>query len=692
MRAWPDPLQRLFARAAARLRWIALARGAGLALLVTLPVLVARVAGLATTASAVAIGAAALVLVSAISLWRAPRQPDAVAAAIESRTPMARNLLVTAAEMVVKPSPIRPDVRDVVLRDAADVASRIDLAALFPAQRVSTILIVAAALWATGLSLNGQWIARARDIVGASVPGAPSITRVTVTITPPSYSGRPPQTVNDPERVEALAGSLIHVDVDAAADHVDMMGVGERHALGRNGATAFRGDLTATIDGFIAIQPFGGADLAGVRRVISLAVQPDRSPVAHIVVPGKDLFLPAATATLPVKIDATDDIGLSALSLTYTKVTGSGENFSFKTGEFPLQIIRARADAWSATSSIPLSSLGLEPGDVVVYRAVVRDTLPGREASESDAFVIEILRPGEAMSEGFSIDDEKDKYAISQQMIVIKTEKLIAKKNSMTSEAFADEARNIAAEQKKIRSEFVFMMGGEFEDASASADGSINEEEEAANEAELMAGRMQNNGRRDIIQATRYMSDAVVALTNISPTQALPREKAALVALQRAFTKSRYILRVLTPRERIDDARRLSGKLNDAAAWRRLVADVPEDPRATALLNALAGVVKVAALTQYGAPEANALAGIAEAILRVDSALAPVAQAFAKAGTSIAASKSAAETAALIDAAAAQLSAAARRGLPSAASSTDASRARLRGALTDALKRGGGGR
>lgn len=689
MPVWPDPLRLLFARAVVRLRLLAALRSLSVALVGSLLFVIARGFGLLPMPWAIGMSAVMVLTVCGAAIWRAPRSAEAIAAAIESRTREAKNLLVTAAEITARPSPIRADVRDVVLRDAADVAARIDLAALFPFQRFALVALCAAALWAAGWSIDRGWIARAKEIARGVAPGTPAIARVVMTVTPPAYAGRQPLTLTDPERVDALEGSTIRVRVDATAEHVDLIGIGERHALAHASDGAFVGEVTAAADGFLAVQPFGAGASAGVRRVISLAVTLDHPPIARITRPGKDLFLTAAASALPVTIEATDDIGLASLKLTYTKVTGSGENFEFKNGELPLHLNREGPQHWTATSSIPLPSMGLEQGDVLVYRVVVGDTQPGRAPIESDAFVIEILRPGEALAEGFSIDEEKDKYALSQQMIIIKTERLIAKKATLAADVFADEAHTIAAEQRKVRAEFVFMMGGEFEDA-ASEGGQINEEEEAANEAELAAGRMQNNGRRDIIQATRHMSDAAQLLTNINPAQALPREKAALDALQRAFTKSRYILRVLTPRERIDDTRRLGGKLGDAVSWRRQVVDVPNDPRATALLAALARVADVAALKTYGPTEANALAGIAESILRVDATLAAVAQQFAQAGTGIAAGKPAAATAALIDAAAAKLSASARAGLAAAPAGQDPSRARVAGALADALKRRGG--
>jgi hypothetical protein len=668
---------------------LAVANAMTVALIVSIPVLIARWMGLVSTPLCIGLGVVATAIGAAVAVARSPRRPDALAAAIEARTPVARNLLVTAAELAVRAQPIRADVRDVVMRDAADAARHVDVAYLFPGRRAVLTLLITSALWVGLLVGNGTWIARARDIARGSATGTPSIGRVVITVTPPSYAGRPAVTLTDPDRIDALSGSLMHVDVDAVADHVELASVGERHELAQSGGH-FGGDMTVAGDGFLALQPFGAGDSAGVRRVISLTATPDHPPAARITAPGKDLYLTAVTSTVPVTIEATDDIGLATLQLTYTKVTGSGENFEFKEGAFPVQVQRESAVKWTASAQMPLASLGLEAGDVLVYRAVVGDSRPGRAPIESDAFVIQIRRPGESLSEGFAIDENQDKYALSEQMIIIKTERLIAKKSSMTAEAFSDEAQTIAAEQRKVRAEFVFMMGGEFEDAAASATGDINEEEEAANETELLAGRMQNNGRLDIVLATRRMSAAAQMLTNIDPVQALPHEKAALTALQRAFTRSRYILRVLTPRERIDDARRLSGKLDGVTAWRRTLAETIDDPRTAALLTAMQGIAGVSRLARYGPADANALAGISEAILRADSSLAATAQLFTDAAKAAAGGKSASEVAALVDAAALKLSAAVRQALTAAPQSADPSRSRLRGALADSLKGRGG--
>jgi hypothetical protein len=690
----PDTLASFFARAAARMGLVAGARGVALALGAGVPLLALRWTGALPAAQVLIALAIAVFVVAAMMMWRSPRRPLQVAAEIETRTRAAKNLLVTAAEIETNRTPLRVDVREVVLRDAAGAAARVHLPELFPLKRPLVWIAALAVVWAAGLAVDRTSVARARDRLAGRAP-APEISKVTITVTPPEYTGRAAEVLSDPERVEVIAGSSLRIVAEGSATEIELAAVGQRHRLQASADSRFGGELVASEDGFIALQPFGAGDSAGLRRVIPLSVVQDRAPLARITAPGKDLFLAKPDRTLPVRIEATDDIGVASLRLTFTKVTGSGENFTFVAGEFPLQITRqpaaGRPDTWIATSTLPLPSLGLEPGDLLVYRALVGDRRPGAAPVESDAFVIQIQMPGEALAEGFTIDEEKDRYAISQQMIIIKTERLIANKNKLAPEDFAEQAAGLAAEQRKVRAEFVFMMGGEFEDATT-ATGDLNEEEEAANESELSAGRMQNNGRRDIINATRYMSRAAQSLTNVQPGAALPDEKSALAALQRAFVKSRYILRVLTPRERVDDQRRLSGKLDAALDWRRPVEAASDDPRSRALLKSLSDTSQLVALPRYTPVEANRLAATAESLLRLVPALSPVAQSFARAAAAIGAGQSTADVSSLIDAAAVALSAAARAGAPSAPANADPSLSRLRGALADQLRRAGGRR
>ena len=119
-----------------------------------------------------------------------------------------------------------------------------------------------------------------------------------------------------------------------------------------------------------------------------------------------------------------------------------------------------------------------------------------------------------------------------------------------------------------IRAEFVFMLGGEIND----------EEVEAEQSVELQAGRLQNRGQRDLRAATIAMSQAEKLLTGANTADALVAERAAVTALQRAFSRDRYILRALATRSQLDPARRLTGSSADATGWRRCRAGCGGEP------------------------------------------------------------------------------------------------------------------
>src|SRR5262249_46179740 len=152
----------------------------------------------------------------------------------------------------------------------------------------------------------------------------------------------------------------------------------------------------------------------------------------------------------------------------------------------------------------------------------------------------------------------------SQQMLIVKTDRLARQRATMSPgppDQFAEASMNLAVEQRMIRAEFVFMLGGEIED----------EEVEAERSVELQAGRLANRGQRDLRAATIAMSQAEKLLTAANPTEALAAERDAVAALQRAFARDRYILRASPSRADVDPRRRLTGSLSEAAGWVRQV-------------------------------------------------------------------------------------------------------------------------
>ena len=559
MNAWPDAesVEAFLGRVRWRLVTVRALEGAAAGVFLAL---LLALSGFGTPLQWAAAATVTLVRAALGDEWRWGwwRSLAGIASRVERRTILGRNLLYTAAEL---PRDERPYVREVVMQRAAEIARQLDPARLFSLRR-AMVLFAVGIMALVASHLFPSRMARVVQRV-PTTSSMPAMRRLTVTVTPPSYARVPPYTLTNPSRIEALVNSRIDVTVDASASLVRLETLSGVQELARS-RDAFRGSVIAEADGFLSIEPRDSRGNAGARSLVGLAVTPDRPPRVTLTSPGHDLFFSAVPSTLPVSITAEDDLALASLELRYTAVSGSGERFTFVERVVPLSVTRTSDRSWLARGTWPLAQLELAPGDLIVYRAVATDRRPGAAPVESESYVIEVVTPGAIAAEGFAADDQRDRYAVSQQMVILKTERLLARRTSLSSDSIAEESRLLAAEQRQVRAEFVFMMGGELEDAAIETSGTLelNEAAEAEAEGDLLAGRLQNQGRVDMMRAIRAMSRASAALTGTNLDQALRDERAALDNLMRAFARSRFILRALTRRERIDLDRRLSGSLN----------------------------------------------------------------------------------------------------------------------------------
>lgn len=601
-----------------RIAWRAAAEGAagGLAIACIAQLAWLRTVNAFSLSVVVALAAAA----AAIRMRVSRVSPSRAALLIERCAPASRNVVATAAELIDGTVHAHDAVRARVLRDAVRVATSLQAAAVVPLRRALIGCGAALTLWlvtAAATSLERG------DPVSNLTGAAPEIDAVDITVTAPPYSGRAPSELHDPSRVEALAGSSMHVAVRlrgrTSAAAVSLTSATGREPMKADARGIFGGDLAADADGYLAVELTEHGPVS--RKLIGLSVTPDQPPRVRVTAPGKDLVLASAQRTVDVAIEATDDLGLATLVLRYTKVSGSGEQFTFSEGEIPVAITRTDARTWTARGVIDLAGLKLVAGDMLVYRGVATDRRPGAPPSESDAFFIEIPSPGSVAAGGFALDDELDRYGLSQQMVIQKTMDLIAKRASLAADSVGRAALALAAEQRAVRAQFVFMMGGEVaEEILAAAGLDLNEEAEAANEEDLAAGRMQNQGQLALIRAIRAMSRANTSLTAVRLDTALKEERNALAQLQSAFARARYILRALTLRERLDLTRRLSGDLSAVFRTTRPAAEPAAERRTIDLRRMLAALGTLAADRELGEAEANEASRLAEGVLAIDPA------------------------------------------------------------------------
>jgi hypothetical protein len=154
-----------------------------------------------------------------------------------------------------------------------------------------------------------------------------------------------------------------------------------------------------------------------------------------------------------------------------------------------------------------------------------------------------------------------------------------------------------------VRAEFVFLMGGDV----------VDEVEEAEHSHEIEAGRLDNSGQQELLEAVRQMAQAEQRLTDGDLWEALPYEYRALNALQAAFGKARYFLRTLPTTVAIDPSRRGSGDLDlaDPASWQRAPLEPGDVERASEALARLAAMTPVSDVTT--------VTDVAETLVAIDA-------------------------------------------------------------------------
>jgi hypothetical protein len=429
---------------------------------------------------------------------------------------------------------------------------------------------IAVALAAAAGALAILMMGDSTSSVEQSTPASPvpAVSFIRVTVSPPAYLGVTPTTLENPAEVEVPAGSTVHLEVGVSAGvaWVEWPGAPVRALARGDGDGSFRAEWVPDTTETLVVAAGQAVGQSTGSRLLPVVVVPDQPPRVRIVEPGRDLAFATPSASVGVLVEAEDAERLDGLRVAYVKTSGSGETFAFAEGQVPVTLERLSARHWRGRASLPLAALGVGDGDTLVYRALARDVNPDGDWISSDAYTVDVGARLEFAGAGFAVPIEDRRYAISQQMVIVKTERLQAQRATLTPDVWMEESRGLAVEQRMVRAEVVFLSGGEVQD----------EVEEAAHSHELQEGRLENAGRAEMLRALNEMSRAEARLNAGDTAGALVFERAALAALQRAFDRRRYFLRTLSERSRIDGTRRLTGNMREARSSER-VTSAPED-------------------------------------------------------------------------------------------------------------------
>ncbi|MEX2179607.1 MAG: hypothetical protein WD801_12905 [Gemmatimonadaceae bacterium] len=421
------------------------------------------------------------------------------------------------------------------------------LALLVGMEFVVRPLVATVARTTLGARLVGADGARAGDARGSA--------NFLATVTSPGYARLPVVTLENPTTVTALVGSSI------------------RFSGGWTG--------TATMPARAGVLRLQRGD---EQRMVALEPRADSTPRVVLERPARDTVLPVAGGVIPLAAIARDDIGIISGRFEVIVSSGSGESFTFRSAELGRVSARGARDLrWE--SALDLDSLRLQPGDVVHLRATARDAnpAPDAEAGSSETRTLRVFRRGE--SDSISIEGmlppEVGQSELSQRMLIMMTERLVAQERALSRSRVGTESGTIGVEQGRLRrrvGEIIFTRLTGEEDAhdevsdaladtvspgeallrAAEAATVVDPDEHAHDEG---GGGPVINVNRPLLEAFNAMWDAERRLRVGEPRAALPHMRVALEAIQRARAAERLYLRGRPPNIVIDLPRvRLSGK------------------------------------------------------------------------------------------------------------------------------------
>jgi len=626
------PLSADLARALAQLRRRAQWREAsilfalGLAPALAEAWLLLRVSG--KTTAAIFIGVALVAL--AVAAWRSARRfdqhwlarrLDARVSAFEDSTALALAFEAPAAGLQqLQQARIRSR-----LTAAAARAELPDLRPAYPRRgfvisaAITSVLLLLALFWPRMVHVDAPSEAATAAPAGG---GQAAAIAVTLTITPPAYTGLAEQTVRTLD-AKAPVGSrvrwVLHPDA-AVASAALVFHDGSRVPLTRDGAT-WRGEYNLAASALYRVELDGAPTQDHLSRLDAI---PDQPPEIKAVAPEKTLtIVETPLKTWDFAFEARDDYGLGAAELSVTLTQGSGEQIKVTEQKIALGEGGGRSRTYRKT--LDLAALHFEKGDDLIVRLAVADNrTPQPNIANSASFILRWLPDGASDSVGLEgvVQKTLPAYFRSERQIIIDTEALQAQRPALAEARFAKQSDELGVDQKVLRLRYGQFLGEGFESTAEHAPGAdaatagaspalaqvpgesppaaapregfgqdqdtLHEFGHAHDIAEA-ATLLDPETRRILKLALNEMWQAELHLRQAQPEAALPYEYKALDYIKQVQQAERiYLARAGLELPQVDLSRRLSGERAGLIDRTPLLPQAATDPVIGAIWDALA--------------------------------------------------------------------------------------------------------
>ncbi|MBO9657990.1 MAG: DUF4175 family protein, partial [Chitinophagaceae bacterium] len=340
---------------------------------------------------------------------------------------------------------------------------------LAPLKRSALLFASALAVCAIALTAQAHFSKRvSHEAVNTSLPEKvkeiipAGIKSFSVTINPPSYT-RVPKRTQEQFSLKAEEGSRINWQIQTTGN-VDSVNLRfnnkETIPLKRSpGSNEWQVEKTVKEPGFYQVE------LAGNQSALyTLEVIHDQPTSIRIISPQQYTTIePGRKPVSNLRVQLTDDYGISQAQIIATKASGKGESVSFKEQQlsFPVQFNGQKNI--EASRLVDLASMGLQGGDELYFYIKATDN-HGQE-SRSDMYFISLPDTAEllSMSGMESGVDQFPEYFRSQRQIIIDTEKLLKEQSSIGKDTFNARSNQLGVEQKLLRLRYGKFLGEENE-------------------------------------------------------------------------------------------------------------------------------------------------------------------------------------------------------------------------------------
>ena len=401
------------------------------------------------------------------------------------------------------------------------------------------------------------------------------ISHVSVTITPPSYTGRSIKEQNF-FNIQVEEDGMIQwrVKTTSPADSMSFLfnDSSELQLTPDADKTSWLARMQVQTSGFYQVRL--GKKLSDFYRI---EMVPDHLPEITVHSPAANTMIePGMAYRSIVNVSVTDDYGLTASSLFATIASGTGESVTFREQRIPFDNFVPGGSSYNLKKQLDLRQLKMSPGDELYFYITATDNR--NKEKRSDIYIVRIedttgLMSLEGLASGIDI---KPEYFRSQRQIIIETEQLLKDRAVLTKEEFNSKSNDLGVDQKLLRLRYGKFLGEETDTEI----GGHNEGGPQSGRQEETVGDMmdqythQHDNAEDAsffdaetkkqLKATlAEMWKAELQLRSLQPKDALPFEYRALRLLKDLQQKTRaYVSKTGIKTTPLDPKKRLSADLD----------------------------------------------------------------------------------------------------------------------------------